>query len=115
MFTADSSFQIIWSVLVTNGPTYLVMITGIILSLQYTQRFPRAARLALIGLSVLLLNSLFGSYLGARLPFILQQQGFGFERMSLIFGLTNFVRSLIAAAGYGFLLAAIFSGRRDEA
>lgn len=111
MFTTGTP---LWPWLLSNGPVYLVMIVGIVLSLQYSHRFPRAARLSLLGFSILLLNSLVGTYLSQMLPKFLFEQGSSAESIGLVLGLRAVIQSLISAAGFGFLLAAIFSGRRDE-
>lgn len=113
MFTSHSGM--ILSLLVSNGPAYLMMIAGIVLALQYAQRFPKASRLTVLGLSVLLLNSVVGAYLGWWLPRLMVEQGSPVQSISFIMTARQFVQSLISAAGLGLLLAAVFSGRREEA
>ena len=97
--------------LATQVPMIAVLVVGIVLALMNRQRLGRASTLALIGLVLFLADMIVGTGLSVLIPALANEQGWSVNQMGVIFGATSILRSLVAAAAFGCLLAAIF-GRR---
>jgi len=107
------SFTILLTRFLTQSPLYLVWLGGAILALVRWRQHPRVSLLALAGLGVLFVDSLAGVALNAALPMMITSRVVlgGYGRVGAVLGVCNIVSTVVAAAGYGLLLAAVFSPR----
>jgi hypothetical protein len=95
-------------------PEFVVWLVGIGLALVRWQHDPRAARLTLVGLALLLTVRLVGGYLNAQLPeWVAGMPGGSAVNLRLALTFSGCVQSLLAAIGFGLLLAAIFNRPGD--
>jgi hypothetical protein len=92
----------------------MAWLVGAILSIVYWQRRPKVSRLTLIAIAIFLVESLVSTFLNLYIPFMSQDRGLTIGLVGWYFSLYNIVASLMQAAAWGFVLAAIFS-KRDEA
>lgn len=95
-------------------PVFLALLAGIILALVRWRKHPRISLLALLGFGTLLLLSLVFTGLAAWLPGWLIQRGLAAARLGRYIAVLNGLRSLLAAVGWVFLIAAVFSGRGPQ-
>lgn len=100
--------------LVTGAPVYLVLVAGIVLALVRWSEHPSVSMLALAGLGLVLVSSVLGTMLGTSLPVLMLDEGASTSEIGATMGTLGLVRSLFAAAGWGLILGAIFSGRRPS-
>lgn len=92
-------------------PILIAWLVGLVLAIINRNKYPKVARLTIIGLAILFTTSLVNSYVSRMLPIWLNQQGFTTAEMIPVFTIRNLVVSLVSAFGWGFVIAAIFSGR----
>lgn len=97
-----------------NFPILVVWLVGLVLAIVNRKKYPQVARLTIIGLAILFTISLVNSYVSRMLPIWLTQQGFTTSEMVPVFTIRNLVGSVITAFGWGFVIAAIFSGRKTS-
>lgn len=95
-----------------RSPLYLVWLVGIILAIALWSRHPKVSLLTTVALSVLLLASLFGTYIDIRLPLLLHSHGMSTSRLSLLISALSFLRALLHAGAWILLLWAIFGWRK---
>jgi len=91
----------------------MAWLVGAILSIVYWQRHPKVSRLTLIAIAIFLVESLVSTFFNLYVPFMSQDRGLTSGPLDWYYSLYNIVASLMKAAAWGFILAAIF-GRRDE-
>ena len=97
-------------------PVLLVWVAGAALALAHWRRHPRVSLLTLVGLGILMTNALVGTFLSVWLPMTARQEwGMSIQRMGYVLATVGFARSLIGAAGWSLVLAAIFTGRDPHA
>jgi hypothetical protein len=95
-------------------PVFIVWLVGIILSVVYWRRHPKVSLLALIAITAFFVTSLFGSALTTWLPIMLQRRGWAMTRLSAVLAIVSLVRSIVNAALWGLLIAAIFGWRSER-
>ncbi len=93
-------------------PILIVWLVGLVLAIINRKKYPQVARLTIIGLAILFTISLVNSYVSRMLPIWLTQQGFTTSEMVPVFTIRNLVGAVVSAFGWGFVIAAIFSGRK---
>jgi hypothetical protein len=96
-------------------PVLIVLLGGIVLALVNRQKYPRAAWLAVFGLSILFVRWLLGTVLNGFLPLILQGVAYRTASgLALITGIIDLVMAILGAVAYGLMIAAIFAGRQPQ-
>ncbi len=97
-------------------PVYLVWLVGAIVAVVRWRRHPRVSLLAVAGLAVLFLSSLVSTAANSMLPMMVASGALrgSFSRMATVLAVCSIVFAVIAAVGYGLLLAALFSGRAPQ-
>ena len=92
--------------LLSDLPSHLAKLAGVVLCIIYWGRYPRAAMLALAGLLVFFLQTalaiIFNLWLGTwggSVPV---------SNITTYFKVAGFIQSVLSAAGFSLLLAAIF-------
>lgn len=93
-------------------PILVVWLVGLVLAIINRNKYPQVARLTIIALAILFTVSLVNSYVSRMLPIWLTQQGFTTAEMIPVFTIRNLISSVVSAFGWGFIIAAIFSGRK---
>lgn len=103
-----------FSFLTYSGPTLIVYVVGIVLSLMTWRRHPTVSLLALCGFGLLFFSSIFGLALNVWLVSVnsrgVDPEGFG-RVIAIVSGFRSLLLSPIA---FGFLMAAIFRRRSDQ-
>lgn len=102
------------SSLVGTLPQLIVIIGGIIFCFSKLSKNPQAARLALIGLGILLLNLLFGlgfSIIQVQLPHWYRDS---YQTIIYINFAMGIFRNIIWSVGLGVLIYAVWAGRGDK-
>jgi len=103
-------------VLLAQLPQYLVWAVGAVVALARWQRHPRASLLVLIGLALLLADSLAGAGLTAASNALITWRAMR-GNLGAFRGVVQACRavfSMVAAAGFGLLLAAVFVERAPQ-
>ncbi len=95
----------ILSSLAIHAPVLVVWLVGIVLALGSLERQPRVARLVLISLGILVVQTLM---LSTWLPLLLQRRDVSAAQMAAYFSALGFLNSLIAAVAWALLLVALF-------
>jgi hypothetical protein len=91
----------------------LVWLAGAILAIVTWRQHPRVSRLTLIALAIFFVESGVSTYANLYLPFMLRDRGWTNSRLAVLYyPLASALLSVIQAAGWGLILAAIFA-RRD--
>lgn len=101
--------------LLTQLPLYIVWIVGIVIALVRWSRHPKVSLLLLIGLLVLLVQSLASGLLLPWLQIAMMDRGMGGSRIGMLIGVISVVTALIRTAAWGLILVAVFSGRESAA
>jgi hypothetical protein len=96
--------------LLSQGPTILVYIIGLVLAVVMRPQAPVAFTLAMCGFLLLLV-------IGLAHPFavqyiILSNDGSSSVRLGQVFAVVGFITSVLHAAGLGLLTAGLFTQRR---
>jgi hypothetical protein len=97
--------------LATQLPVIIIYFVGLILAFIWRQRHPKASLFAILGIALLLLNVLLMT--GVQLwvsAYWVSGRSSSWNANSLIYAIIV-LRSLIGAAGFGFLFMAVFTGR----
>jgi hypothetical protein len=103
------------SQLPVQAPTLLAYVVGMVLALVFWRRCPRPAKFTFLAMMLLLITALVHSLL---LSFFMQGRedlGWSHETLGLILLITGLIASLIRAAAFGLILAAVFMGRKTAA
>ncbi len=97
-------------------PYYLVLLAGALVAVARWRRHPRASLLVVAGAVVLGLSSLASTSISWALPALAASRvlRFGYSRLANALGVCRSVLSVMAAIGYGLLLAAVFADRASE-
>jgi len=90
----------------------LVWMTGAILALTTWRQHPKASRYTLIALAIFFMEFLV-SYISTYVSSTLSDRGWNIGQLQIWYFCQNGLLSLIQAAAWGFIFAAIF-GRRDK-
>ncbi len=98
----------ILSSLAIHAPVLVVWLVGIALALESLERQPRVARLVLISLGILVVQTLIWTPLSTLLPLLLQRRDVSAAQMAAYFSALGFLNSLIAAVAWALLLVALF-------
>ena len=94
-------------------PFVLVYLAGIALSLTNREKSPKASRLALVGCSLLLLNSFIHMAFSTWLVFG-SRSGNTNSLLATVMTINGALTTLFGVAGFIFLLAAIFAKTDDS-
>jgi len=105
----QTTVMIVLSQLVSLAPILLVYVVGIILTAMWWRRAPGAAMLAMIGLGILLLGNVGGTFIQAYV--ISNRAAAGAATMGQQMAILGIVLSIVRAAGTALLIAAVFKGR----
>jgi len=97
--------------LATQLPLFIVYAVCFTLALLWFQQCPKASVFAILGIGVLLLNSVVMTAVQIWLPQFWLDSGGSNADLQGIFRVTSVLRSLIGAAGSLLLIFAVFSGR----
>jgi hypothetical protein len=93
-------------------PILVVWLVGLVLAVINRNKYPQIARFTIIALAIFFIVSLVNTYVSRMLPIWLTQRGFTATEMIPVFTVRNLIVSVVSAFGWGFVLAAIFSGRK---
>lgn len=93
-------------------PILIVWLVGLVLAVIHRNNYPQVARLTIIAVAIFFMVSLVNSYVSRMLPIWLNRRGFTAAEMIPVFTIRNLVVSVVSAFGWGFVIAAIFSGRK---
>ena len=104
IFSTLSSF-------LAQAPMFLVWLAGLVVAIIRWQRHPRVSLLALIGLSLLLLETFIGTIMNIQLPVLFSGWGWGAAEIGTFFIIKGFIQAVVAAIGFGLLLVALFGWR----
>ena len=94
-----------------QAPVLLVYLFGIILCAARWRRAPRAAMLALIGTGMMLLTTLVTGFLVAYVIANQSSLGLPVGRMGQLLAYVSIGGSILRAAGFALVLAAVFTQR----
>jgi hypothetical protein len=93
-------------------PIYLIYITGIILAIISWNKHPKVSLLTLIGLLILIISGLTGTFINMWLPqFIFPR--YGNYILGVITTIRGIISSLVVASAWGLILWAIFGWRQS--
>ncbi len=109
---ADSIFPAFLMQLVGQAPLLLAYLVGFILALAFRGRYTGPAVLTLIATITLLLTSLAQSFLSTYIIFARAERGWDHRQVGWMLSVSAITGSVLRAAAFGLLLAAVFSGRR---
>lgn len=90
----------------------LVWLAGAILARATRQQHPKVSRFTLIALAIFFVETLVSAFANLYLPLMLGDRGWTISQLQIWISLQNGLFSLIRAAAWCFILAAIF-GKRD--
>ena len=99
--------------LLPNTPLYLVWIIGLVLSILHRRRHSKVSLLTFISLSMFVVISLVGVFLGIWLPVNFYNDGLDAREIGIISMSINVITSLISSVAWGLLIAAIFGWRKQ--
>lgn len=99
------------SQLLGQAPMLLVYLFGMILCAARWRRAPRAAMLALIGIGIMLFTTLLFSFANAYLLANQFSSGRPVARIGQILAFMSLGASILRAAGFALVLAAVFAQR----
>ena len=94
-----------------QSPIFLVWIVGIVLALVRRQRHRPVSFVTLVAIALLFVEALIGTYTSIQLPMLMVQNGWSASEIGIFLTVKGFVQALVAAAGFGLLLMAIFGWR----
>ena len=95
--------------LLTRLPLLLVWLIGIFVAVTRWDRHPRASLLVTVGLAIQLVLGLLDVGFNALVPSLAEARIA--VPLAVVYGAYSAVRSLISAAGWGLVLAAVFVDR----
>ncbi len=95
-------------------PLLVVWGVGCALAIRNWDTHPKAARLTLVALGIIIIQSLIGVALNTWLPAYLLSRGMSAARMGIVLSIRGGVGTIIAAIAWGLLIAAIFTGRAQS-
>ncbi len=95
-------------------PVYALWLAGIVLSLLFWRRHPRTSVFALAAFTILLLTGIVSQFLTTWLPMDARATGGPVVRVAIAITIISVVHTLLDAVAFGLILAAIFSGRKQE-
>ena len=101
---------------ITNLPTLVVWLVAVVMLVNRTPQNSRASKYGICGFGGLLLLSLLG--MGFHIfifAAVNSNSGWSMSALTWFFPIYGFIHSSLAAACYGFLLAAILAGRSGDA
>lgn len=110
---SSTALMMFLSQTVMAAPLLLVYVVGMVLAARWWRRAPRAAMLALSGLSLLLLATLGGSAVQALL--VAGAPAGALASMAMKMQVYYFAFTVLRAIGTGLIVAAVFAGRPREA
>jgi hypothetical protein len=108
MVNADP-LKLFTSYFLSQSPALLALLVGAVFALVWWRRYPRPARLVLLGLSIQLVGTLAANAMQAYAITVYPP-----TRIAVVLGATGLARSVAYAIGTGLLVLAAFTGR-DEA
>jgi hypothetical protein len=100
--------------LVLMSPVLVVDLVGVSLALVWWRRHPRVSLLTLLAIGLLVSVAVGGSFVFAWLPDHLQQRGWKFEEIIVLYPVMALIRNALGAMAYALLLGAIFAGRSSK-
>jgi hypothetical protein len=103
----NSGSSLLWNLL-ADIPVLIALLACMVFVVMRWKRSPKAARLALIGLVLLLLHMPIFQAVYALVPEMIASSGSSSWNTFFILGLINYSAMALA---FGFLLAAVFVGR----
>lgn len=106
----DNFFQFLASIIYTI-PFLLAYLTGVVIALMNYRKMPKPAFLALVGCSLLLLNSLINIFRTAWFFYWFSPSGRDAQFLGTVTSIIGVFTTLFGVAGFIFLLAAIFVKR----
>lgn len=95
-------------------PYFLVTIAGLIFSFLNLKKFPRASRMAMIGLIILLFMHIVGVFLPALSTYLIISARESARNVGYFSMVVGFFYSLISAVGLGLVIYAVWIGRKPE-
>ena len=95
-------------------PHFLVTIAGLIFSFLNLKKFPRASRMAMIGLIILLLMHIVRIFLPALSTYLIISAGESARNAGYFSLIIGFLYSLISAVGLGLVIYAVWVGRNEN-
>ena len=102
------------SQLAVRIPVLIVYGVAIALAVARWNRHPQVSMYVVIAMSVLTLELLSGTVLSTVLPMKLHESGRSAAQIGVVFAVWGIVTSVISAACWGLIIAAIFSARGPE-
>lgn len=98
--------QTLITLVVTHIPLLLVYFVGACLGVGIWKHHRRGSTLVVTGCLILLVHVIVAGTIAGLLPTMLQERGWSFEQITMLFNIFNFVRSVVSALGVGCLIAA---------
>lgn len=99
--------------LLPNTPVYLVWIIGLVLSIIHRRRHSKVSLFTFISLSMFVVISLVGAFLGIWLPVNFYNNGLDAREIGIISMSINVITSLVLSVAWGLIIAAIFGWRKQ--
>jgi hypothetical protein len=97
--------------LLAQLPILILCVIGIILAIKHWADYQKASLLASIGFVALILQTIIFSILNISLPQFLMQNGTSASEMGIYFSIFGLFKSVLNAASWGLVVAAIFTQR----
>lgn len=97
--------------LLAQLPMFILYIVGIILAIKHWSDYQKASVLALIGFVTLILQTIIFSVLNISLPQLFMKNGLSASEMGVYFSVFGLFRSVLSAASWGLVVAAVFTQR----
>jgi len=95
-------------------PILLVMLVGAILALIYWRRNAKVSLLVIVALVLSFIVRAGSALQGALMPFLVNTQGWEFQRIGWLASCLGIVWSLLSAVALGLLLGAAFGWRKRD-
>ena len=109
---SDNTFPIILGNVVTHSPMYIVWVIGIILAIATWKRNPRPSLFAVLAITLLFIFDLISIFV-LTIPMRLTERGKAVTHIGTMILIANLTLTILKAGSWGFLLAAIFGGRKQ--
>lgn len=107
----NETVPIVLGNMVTHFPMYIVWLIGIILAIATWKRNPKPSLFAVLAIALLFMLDLINIFV-LTIPMRLTKQGYAVTHISTMILIANLTLTILKAGSWGFLLAAIFSGRK---
>lgn len=94
-------------------PILVVWLVIAVIAILRRQRHPKVSLFVVLALVIFLMRLVAGTWLSMWMPMILRDRDMPMGRIGAIMGGSQFALSLVGAAAWGLIAAAIFRGRQE--